>query len=132
MPDNPLKEAVMGLRYDASVPKPNIKVVLVQMTLIFFTDCSRHPYGIPRPFFDPMVDVDRRVDIHCEAQGLCVLARTMVAAIHPTLLSGAIHRRGVAGNGCHLHELGVHELAFVIPLQGTNGVNRCYLAQRVG
>ena len=47
VPDNPLKEAIVGLWYDASVPKPNIKVVLVQTTLIFFVDRSRHPYGIP-------------------------------------------------------------------------------------
>ena len=47
MPDNPLKEAVVGLWYDASVPKPNIKVIFVQMTLIFFMGHSWHPYGIP-------------------------------------------------------------------------------------
>ena len=45
--DDPLKEATVGLWYDASVPKPNIKVVFVQMTLIFFADHSWHPYGIP-------------------------------------------------------------------------------------
>ena len=28
-PDNPLKEAIVGLWYDASVPKPNIKVVFI-------------------------------------------------------------------------------------------------------
>ena len=132
MPDNPLKEAVMGLWYNASVPKPNIKVVFVQMTLIFFTDRSRHPYGILRPFFDPVVDVDGHVGIHCEAQGLCILARTMVAAIHPALLGSVIHCWGVAGDGCRLHEPGVCEYTFVIPLQGTNGVNRHYLAQGAG
>ena len=47
MPDDPLKEAVVGLWYDASVPKPNIKVVFIQMTLIFFADRLQHPYGIP-------------------------------------------------------------------------------------
>ena len=47
VPDDPLKEAVVGLWYDASVPKLNVKVVFVQMTLILLTDCSRHPYGIP-------------------------------------------------------------------------------------
>ena len=46
MPDDPLKEAIMGLWYDASVPKPNVKVVFVQTTLILLTDCSWHPYGI--------------------------------------------------------------------------------------
>ena len=46
-PDDPLEEAIVGLWYNASVPKPNVKVVFVQMTLIFFTDCSWHPYGIP-------------------------------------------------------------------------------------
>ena len=46
VPDNPLKEAVMGLWYDASVPKPNVKVVFIQTTLILLTDCSWHPYGI--------------------------------------------------------------------------------------
>ena len=75
-----------------------------------------------------MADVIGRVDIHCEAQGLCVLVCAMVAAIHPTLLGGVIHHRGVAGDGRYLHEPGVCELAFVIPLQGMNGVNRCYLA----
>ena len=45
-PDNPLKEAVVGLWYDALVPKPNIKVVFVQSTLILLTDCLWHPYGI--------------------------------------------------------------------------------------
>ena len=47
MPDNPLKEAVVGLWYDALVPKPNVKVIFVQMSLILLMDCSRHPYGIP-------------------------------------------------------------------------------------
>ena len=47
MPDKPLKEAVMGLWYNDSVPKPNIKVVLNQMTLILLMDCLQHPYGIP-------------------------------------------------------------------------------------
>ena len=46
-PDDPLKEAVVGLWYNASVPKPNVKVVFFQTTLILFTDCSWHPYGIP-------------------------------------------------------------------------------------
>ena len=54
-PDDSLKEAIVGLWYDASVPKPNIKVIFiqttliffVQTTLIFFVDHSRHPYGIP-------------------------------------------------------------------------------------
>ena len=63
-PDDPLKEAVMGLWYDATVPKPNIKVVFVQTTLILFTDCSRHPYGIPQPFLDLTANVVRGVDIH--------------------------------------------------------------------
>ena len=53
-PDDPLKEAVVGLQYNASVPKPNIKVIFVQTTLIFFADRSQHPYGILRPFFDPV------------------------------------------------------------------------------
>ena len=66
MPDNPLKEAVVGLWYNASVPKPNVKVVFVQTTLILLTDCSWHPYGIPRPLLDPAVDVVRGVDIHGE------------------------------------------------------------------
>ena len=65
-PDNPLKEAVVGLWYNASVPKPNVKVVFVQTTLIFFTDCSWHPYGIPQPFLDPTADVVGGVDIHSE------------------------------------------------------------------
>ena len=63
-PDDPLKEAVVGLWYNASVPKPNVKVVFVQTTLILLTDCSRHPYGIPRPFLDPTADVVGGVDIH--------------------------------------------------------------------
>ena len=65
-PDDPLKEAVVGLWYNASVPKPNVKVVFIQTTLILFTDCSRHPYGIPRPFLDPTADVVRGVDIDGE------------------------------------------------------------------
>ena len=65
-PDNPLKEAVMGLWYDALVPKPNVKVVFIQTTLILLTDCSRHPYGIPQPLLDPAADVVRGVDIHSE------------------------------------------------------------------
>ena len=44
-PDEPLKEAVVGLWYDDLVPKPNIKVVFVQMTLILLTDHLRHPMG---------------------------------------------------------------------------------------
>ena len=47
MPDKPLKEAIVGLWYNDSVPKPNIKVLFIQMTLILLTDRSRHPYGIP-------------------------------------------------------------------------------------
>ena len=65
-PDNPLKEAVVGLWYDASVPKPNVKVIFVQTTLILLTDCSQHPYGIPQPLLDPAADVVRGVDIHGE------------------------------------------------------------------
>ena len=72
MPDDPLKEAIVGLRYYASVPKPNIKVLFVQMTLflfvqttlILFMDCSLHPYGIPRPLLNPVADVIGGVDIH--------------------------------------------------------------------
>ena len=66
VPDNPLKGAVVGLWYNGSVPKPNIKVVFVQTTLILLMDCSRHPYGIPRPLLDPAADVVRGVDIHGE------------------------------------------------------------------
>ena len=132
VPDNPLEEAVVGLWYDASVPKPNIKVVFIQTTLIFFTDCSWHPYGIPRPFLNPAADVVGCIDIHHKAQELHVPEGAMVAAIHPTLLRGAIHHRGAAGDGHCLHKLGVHDLAFVIPLQGMNCMNRCYLAQRAG
>ena len=66
VPDDPLKEAIVGLWYNASVPKPNVKVIFVQTTLILLTDCSQHPYGIPRPFLDPMVDVVGGVDIHSE------------------------------------------------------------------
>ena len=66
VPDNPLKEAVVGLWYDASVPKPNVKVVYIQMTLILLTDCSQHPYGIPRPLLTPTADVVRGVNIHSE------------------------------------------------------------------
>ena len=47
LPDESLKEAIMGIWYDDSVPKPNIKVVFIQTTLILLTDCSWHPYGIP-------------------------------------------------------------------------------------
>ena len=65
-PDNPLKEAVVGLWYDALVPKPNVKVIFVQTTLILLTDCLQHPYGIPRPLLDPAADVIRGVDIHGE------------------------------------------------------------------
>ena len=65
-PDDPLKEAVVGLWYNASVPKPNVKVIFVQTTLILLTDCSWHPYGIPRPFLDPTADVVGGVDIHGE------------------------------------------------------------------
>ena len=65
-PDNPLKEAVVGLWYNALVPKPNVKVVFVQTTLILLTDCWQHPYGIPRPFLDPTADVVGGVDIHGE------------------------------------------------------------------
>ena len=129
-PDKPLEEAVVGLWYDASVPKPNIKVVFVQMTLILLVDLSWHPHGIPWPLFDPVVDVVRCVDIHGELQGLSVPEGAVVVAKHPTLLRGVIHRRHIAGNGSRLHEPGVHGLAFVIPLQGMNGVNRRYLAQR--
>ena len=66
VPDDPLKEAVVGLWYNASVPKPNVKVIFVQTTLILLMDCSWHPYGIPRPFLNPMVDVVGGVDIHGE------------------------------------------------------------------
>ena len=99
MPDNPLKEAIMSLWYDASVPKPNIKVIFIQMTLIFFVDHSWHPYGIPQPFLNPAADVIRCVDIHCEAQGLHVPVGVMVVAIHPALLGGVICCQGVAGDG---------------------------------
>ena len=47
MPDDPLQEAVMGLWYDTSVPKPNVKVVFVQTTLVLLVDRSQHPYRIP-------------------------------------------------------------------------------------
>ena len=66
MPDEPLKEAVVGLWYDDSVPKPNIKVIFVQMTLILLTDRSWDPYGILRPLPDPVADVVWHVDVHRE------------------------------------------------------------------
>ena len=66
-PDKHLKEAVVGLWNDAPVPKPNIKVVFVQTTLILLVDRSQYPYGIPRPLFNPVVDVFGCVDIHGEA-----------------------------------------------------------------
>ena len=47
MPDEPPKEAIVGLWYNDLVPKPNIKVVFAQMTLVLLMDCSQHPYGIP-------------------------------------------------------------------------------------
>ena len=128
-PDDPLNEAIMGLWYNASVPKPNINVVFVQMTLILFTDRSQHPYGIPRPLLDPVVDVIRRVNIHGEPQWLHVPEGAVVAEIHPALLGDAICCQGIAGDGRCLHKQGVHGLAFVIPLQRTNCVNRRYLAQ---
>ena len=53
----PLKEAIVGLWYNAFVPKPNVKVVFIQTTLILFADCSQHPYGILRPLLDPVADV---------------------------------------------------------------------------
>ena len=65
-PDNPLEEAIVGLWYDAPVPKPIIKVVFVQTTLILFVDCSQHPSGIPQPLLDPVVDVVGSVNIHGE------------------------------------------------------------------
>ena len=128
-PDDPLKEAVMGLWYNASVPKPNIKVVFVQTTLILIADCSRHPYGILRPLLNPAADVVGGVDIYGEPQRLRIPEGALVAVIHPTLFGVVICCRHIAGDGCYLHELGVRGLALVMPLQGTNCVNRCYLAQ---
>ena len=47
MPDDPLKEAIMGLwNYDA-VPKPNVKVIHIQMTLPILMDGLRSPYQVP-------------------------------------------------------------------------------------
>ena len=128
-PDNPLKEAVVGLWYDSSVPKPNIKVIFVQMTLILFTDRSRHLYGIPQPLFNPAADVVGGGDIHSKLQRLHVPEGVVVVVIHPALLGSVICHRGVAGNGCCLHELGVRGLTFVVPLQEMNCMNHHYLAQ---
>ena len=118
VPDEPLKEAVMGLWYNDLVPKPNIKVIFIQTTLILLTDCSRHPYGMLQPLPNPVADVFRGVDIHGGVWGLCVPDSVVVAAKHPTLLGGAICCRGVAGNGSYLHEPRVCGLTLVIPLQG--------------
>ena len=65
--DKPLKETVMGLWYNDSVPKPNIKVIIIQTTLILLMVRLWHPYGIPQPLPDPVADVIRHVDIHGEA-----------------------------------------------------------------
>jgi len=41
VPHEPLKEAVVGLWYDDAIPKPNIKVIHIQMTLAILTDGLR-------------------------------------------------------------------------------------------
>ena len=40
VPDEPLKEAILGLWYDDSVLKPDIKVIFIQTTLVLLMDCS--------------------------------------------------------------------------------------------
>ena len=130
LPDEPLKEAIMGLWYDDSVPKPNIKVIFIQTTLILFTGHSWHPCGILQPLPDPIVDVVRCVDIHGEAEGLHISDSATVAVKHPTLFGGVLGHQGVCGDGCCLHKPRVHDLTLVVPLQGTECVNHHYLAQR--
>ena len=114
-----------------SIPKPNIKVIFIQMTLILLTDHLWHPYGILRPLPDPVADVIWHVDIHREVEGLHISDGAMVAAEHPTLLRGAIGHWGIGGNGCCLYEPRVCGLTLIVPLQGMECINHCYLAQRV-
>ena len=116
MPDKPLKGAVVDLWYNDWVPKPNIKVVFIQTTLILLMDHLQYPYGIPRPLPNPVSDVVMSVNIHREAEGLCVPDSATVVAEHPLLLRGVISGQGIGCDGCCLHELRVHGLALVIPL----------------
>ena len=45
-PDDPLKEAIMGLWNYDMVPKPNVKVIQVQMTLPTLMDGLQSPYQV--------------------------------------------------------------------------------------
>ena len=131
MPDDPLKEAIVGLQYDALVPKPYIKVILIQTTLVLLTNHSQHPYGIPQPLPDPVTEVIGHVHFHGEEEGLCILDGATMVAIHPALLGGALGHQGVHGDGSRLHKPRVHDLTLVVPLQGMEHVNCRYFAQRV-
>ena len=97
MPDDHLKEAVVGLWYNASVPKPNIKVIFIQTTLVLLADCLWHPYGIPQPLPNPVTDVIGRVHFLGEEERLCVLDGMTMVVIHPTLLGSALGHWGVRG-----------------------------------
>ena len=69
MPDDPLKEAIVGLQNYDTVPKPNIKVIQVQMTLPILTDGSWSPYQVLRPLSDPISEVVGYL-FHMEEGGL--------------------------------------------------------------
>ena len=119
----------MGLWYNDVVPKPNIKVIHIQMTLATLTDSSQDPYGVLRPLSDPVSEVIGHLLFHMEEGGLGVPDGMPVLAEDCTLLRHAIGGRYGQGSIDCLHELGVCGGAFIIPLHGTNGMDGGCLAQ---
>ena len=118
----------MGLWYDDMVPKPNIKVIHIQMTLAILMDGSWDPYGVPRPLSDPVSEVVGHLLFHMEEGGLGVPDGMPMLVEDCTLLRCVIGGQYSQGGIDCLHELGVHGGAFVVPLQGTTGMDGSCLA----
>ena len=79
MPDNPLKEAIVGLWNYDMVPKPNIKVIHIQMTLPILTDGSQGPYQGLQPLSNPILEISGHLLFHMEEGGLGVPVGTLMS-----------------------------------------------------
>ena len=85
MPDDPLKKAIVGLWNYDTVPKPNVEVIQVQMTLPILMDGSWSPYQVLRPLSDPISEVVRHL-FHMEEGGLGIpLSMLMLVEDHMLL-----------------------------------------------
>ena len=129
MPDNPLKEAIMGLWNYDTVPKPNVKVIQVQMTLPILTDGSQSPYWVLRPLSDLISEVVWHLLFRMEEGSLGVPLGMPMSAEDCMLFRCVVGGQGGQGGANRIHKPRVHGLALVIPLQWMNGMDGGHLAQ---